>query len=44
MQISQRIKNCDWLINRQCSPEAQAGGGFAGYSFPKYRLLLLLKT
>ena len=28
------MKTCDWLINNQCSPEAQAIGGFAGYSFP----------
>ena len=26
MQISRRIRNCDWLINSQCSLEAPATG------------------
>ena len=31
-KISQSMKNCDWLINNQCSPEARAAGGFAVYT------------
>ena len=26
------MKNCDWLINNQCFPEARAAGGFAVYT------------